>query len=556
MKILLSLLVSRRTWVIVSLIFVAFSCSNKENEIRLKLNIGDAFQIKVNSKTDALILSGVTSTTLNLIVDSIINDSSEYVFKVNVINVVDSTLTDEGIVAFNSSKPVEKMNLIEYRKYTQIQRILEESQYMHVNKDGSIIKPLAFSDGNYPFTSVDFENILLQYKRAVLKPKFSWQFFSNSRLGYLNTHQCKITKVDPEKIYVKIETTISNPASKSVGNKICIIDRKTGMIISLFSRTSMSYGSGIIDTIRFNFLGNINSSNFKSADSLAYYSAIKVNSELLLKQYVRDFSQGKYVSNALNQINILAERTNRRIDKQLDEIRGIVDNSNQQIDLAKYNPVKKPNIRTIDGHEFVFVKGGNFVIGENDVYVSRIPEYLVRLTDFYIGKTEVSYEQFDLFCTATNKELPQATDGLRGAKPVVNINREDALAYCKWLSNRSGKTFFLPTSAQWEYAARGGLESKGYKYAGSDSIDSKINDVFNSVPNELGIYGMSNYVFEMCDDVDGAYYLNCNILVDPKLVGSQKKWIIRGGCSKNTEKFGIPLTSKSIDIGFRIACKM
>ncbi|MDZ7879931.1 MAG: SUMF1/EgtB/PvdO family nonheme iron enzyme [Saprospiraceae bacterium] len=100
--------------------------------------------------------------------------------------------------------------------------------------------------------------------------------------------------------------------------------------------------------------------------------------------------------------------------------------------------------------------------------------------------------------------------------PVRNVNWYAATAYCQWLSEKTGKKYRLPTEAEWEYAARGGNQSKGYKYSGSNTLgevawydensDSKTHAVGTTKKgNELGIYDMSGNVWEWCSDWFGDY---------------------------------------------------
>lgn len=158
---------------------------------------------------------------------------------------------------------------------------------------------------------------------------------------------------------------------------------------------------------------------------------------------------------------------------------------------------------TINGVSFsmVYVKAGSFYMGSN-VESDEKPVHLVRLTkDYYIGRYPVTQELW---------RAVMGTDALcdfKGDKlPVESVSWDDCQVFVRRLSELTGKNFRLPTEAQWEFAARGGVKSKGYKYSGSDNLDevawyyensgSKTHKVGTKQPNELGIYDMSGNVRE------------------------------------------------------------
>jgi formylglycine-generating enzyme required for sulfatase activity len=99
--------------------------------------------------------------------------------------------------------------------------------------------------------------------------------------------------------------------------------------------------------------------------------------------------------------------------------------------------------------------------------------------------------------------------------PVTNVSWGDAIKFCNRLNIATGKQYRLPTEAEWEYAARGGNQSQGYKYSGSNNLynvgwfdvnsDSNIHIVGEKLPNELGIYDMSGNVWEWCNDWYSSY---------------------------------------------------
>ena len=126
--------------------------------------------------------------------------------------------------------------------------------------------------------------------------------------------------------------------------------------------------------------------------------------------------------------------------------------------------------------------------------------------DFNISETEITFAQFDKFCEETGYDKPIDEGWVRGNRPVINVNVEDANKFCEWLSEKTGRVIRLPEEDEWEFAARGGKKSKGYEYSGSNNIDdvawynsnsgNKTNEVGTKEPNELGIYDMSGNVWE------------------------------------------------------------
>ena len=208
--------------------------------------------------------------------------------------------------------------------------------------------------------------------------------------------------------------------------------------------------------------------------------------------------------------------------------------------------------------ELVKVEAGTFAMGDSD-------EHQVTLTkDFYLGKTEVTQAQYKAV-VGSNPSNFKGGDDL----PVEKVSWNDAIEFCKKL-NEMGKAptgwkFTLPTEAQWEYAARGGKSSRGYKYSGSNYTDEVAwdgdNSGYNTHPvaqkrsNELGLYDMSGNVREWCRDwYEGGYAR------DPEFLTGNSGWyrVIRGGgwtagdCRSAVRGNGDP-GDRSFDLGFRVA---
>ena len=164
--------------------------------------------------------------------------------------------------------------------------------------------------------------------------------------------------------------------------------------------------------------------------------------------------------------------------------------------------------------KMVYVEGGTFQMGGtseqgSDAYGDEKPVHNVTLDSYYIGECEVTQAQW----RAIMGNNPSCFTG--DDKPVECVSWHDAQAFCEKLSQLTGKTYKLPTEAQWEYAARGGNKSHGYKYSGSNNLSSvawywdnsneKTHAVKQKQPNELGLYDMSGNVWEWCRDWYGDY---------------------------------------------------
>ena len=164
--------------------------------------------------------------------------------------------------------------------------------------------------------------------------------------------------------------------------------------------------------------------------------------------------------------------------------------------------------------EMIAVEGGTFTMGAtseqgSDADDDESPTHSVTLSGFYIGKTEVTQAQWK----AVMGSNPSSFKG--DEMPVENVSWNDCQTFITKLNQLTGKKFRLPTEAEWEYAARGGKSSKGYKYAGSNyatdvawygsNSGDKTHPVGTKQANELGLYDMSGNVWEWCQDWYDSY---------------------------------------------------
>ena len=191
----------------------------------------------------------------------------------------------------------------------------------------------------------------------------------------------------------------------------------------------------------------------------------------------------------------------------------------------------------IDGKEYgkmILVKGGTFQMGATDGSDDEKPVHTVTLSDYYICETEVTQGLWK----AVMGENPSYKDrGIGDNYPVNNVSWNDAQDFIKKLNAKTGRKFCLPTEAQWEFAARGGNKSQGYKYSGSDTIDdvawyhdnskSQTHPVKLKKANELGIYDMTGNVWEWCQDWYGDYPNGA--VTNPQGPSSGSSRVLRGG---------------------------
>lgn len=197
--------------------------------------------------------------------------------------------------------------------------------------------------------------------------------------------------------------------------------------------------------------------------------------------------------------------------------------------LVKDDSIKKSS-GLADHLGMIRVEGGSFQMGGE---VDK-PIHTVTLSDFYIDKYEVTVGQYKKFCEATRKTIPDPPPfDWRDDNPMILVTWSEASDYAAWAGKR------LPTEAEWEYAARGGKLSKGYRYSGSDDPEQvawydansqkTTHPVGTKVANELGIYDMSGNASEWCSDLYGGSYYVRSPKKNPTGPTSGSDRVVRGG---------------------------
>ena len=212
---------------------------------------------------------------------------------------------------------------------------------------------------------------------------------------------------------------------------------------------------------------------------------------------------------------------------------------------------------TVNGikYNMVWVDGGTFRMGAtseqgSDADSGDKPVHSVTLSGYYIGKTEVTQALWQAVMGSNPSDLKG--DDL----PVECVSWDDCQEFIRKLHSLTGENFRLPTEAEWEFACRGGNNSRGYKYSGSNYIDDvawywdnsgdKTHPVATKLPNELGIYDMTGNVLEWCADWYGDYSSGAQTNPKGPYDGSDRvargssSWSYASSCRSSLRDFSNP----------------
>jgi len=226
--------------------------------------------------------------------------------------------------------------------------------------------------------------------------------------------------------------------------------------------------------------------------------------------------------------------------------------------------------------EMVRIEPGSFLMGsaEGEGYDVERPQHEVRIArPFGIGRYPVTFEKYDAFAKATQRELPGDQGWGRERRPVISVSWEDAVAYAQWLSEQTEKSYRLPTEAEWEYAARAGTSTAWsfgddkqtlHEFAWySKNAEGKTHPVGEKAANPWDLHDVHGNVWEWVQDCwhggyegapkDGSAWLeadggNCGLRV------------VRGGSwndepvlLRSPDRFRLNAGNRNFDLGFRLA---
>jgi len=219
------------------------------------------------------------------------------------------------------------------------------------------------------------------------------------------------------------------------------------------------------------------------------------------------------------------------------------------------------------------IPAGWFLMGSENGQDNERPVHRVWVDAFHLAECQVTNEEYASFVLATGSEKPPLTDDPNfnhPQQPVVAVSWFEAVRYCEWLSSMRGGNFRLPTEAEWERAARGGVDGELFPWgdAPPESLPKYEQRwangpevVGSSDPNRFGLRDMSTNVHEWCSDWSQADYYASSPERNPRGPETGERRSSRGGSwrhhikvTRSAARSSIPPQFKYADYGFRVAC--
>ncbi len=240
--------------------------------------------------------------------------------------------------------------------------------------------------------------------------------------------------------------------------------------------------------------------------------------------------------------------------------------------IGIHNMIKQKLIEKISdslSFEMIGVEGGSFLMGSNEEEAFKIeqPVHKVQVPDFYLGKYPVTQSLWKAVMGGDNNPSNFQGDN----RPVEGVSWKNAHQFLKKLNELTHQTYRLPTESEWEYAARGGKKSQGFKYSGSNKLKDvgwysknsygETKPVGLKYPNELGLYDMSGNVWEWVEDDWHDRYTDAP---DDGTARLAADWgtvrVIRGGgwgsearSCRVSYRLSFEAAERNYDLGFRMA---
>jgi formylglycine-generating enzyme required for sulfatase activity len=360
------------------------------------------------------------------------------------------------------------------------------------------------------------------------------------------------------------------------------------------------------------------------ADNLKYYNMDSASNKYVIEDKIKklkenvDFKQSSMVFDTVklkdNTYKVFLNKYNyfNKKSKKFNSYLVIKDIGNNKFEIieegdrsSKEVEIEQQNINTIkskitelenQGFEdkgsyiippMVKIKAGTFQMGSNEKGTFQMGRYkydekpiheVSIKNDFYMGKYEVTFAEYDKFCEDTNRKKPDDSGFGRGSKPVINVSWNDASEYAKWLSQKTGQNYKLPSETQWEYATKAGTTTKysfgddekqlaQYAWYDKNSYDKGKNhsdygthNIGSKKPNPWGLYDVHGNVWEWVDDWYVNNYKNTPRDENSNIKGEKKYRVVRGGSwvyyaisSRTAVRSSFRPAYSGSNIGFRLS---
>lgn len=426
--------------------------------------------------------------------------------------------------------------------YTTLELLFED----HILRNPALFENSTPKMTEFQESSEELQNVTTFFERML----------SNSDFGYESIEPIGSATILQDTITLSLDTVndddVISALSKYKKIILCKNNKKqTVNTLSAINRIQKESEDWIVKT------KDYDSSSRKSSQTFLIFLAAAISFFIpylmFLSPKARTQDQIDRIRNQIWYANSVREELSRKLSIITDSINMIqkeLTAISRQSTLLENAQERKKTRRTftIGDTEFTMIKvtGGTFLMGSSSGESDESPTHYVTLRSYYIGETEVTQELWSELMYSN----PSSHTG--NQRPVTNISWNDCMTFVRKLNERTGLSFALPTEAQWEFAARGGNRSRGYKYSGSDSYSAVANCVeysfwgellgySNSIDNvachssnELGIYDMSGNAWEWCYDSYSNYSYSEE--KNPVNDGGENR-VIRGGGYKNTPSY-------------------
>ena len=225
--------------------------------------------------------------------------------------------------------------------------------------------------------------------------------------------------------------------------------------------------------------------------------------------------------------------------------------------------------------EVIVIPSGAFLMGCREGAENEGPVHRVWVDRFALGRWAVTNRLYRIFQEETGRTMPRGFNDTRfnhPDQPVTSVSWFDAVAYCDWLRERTGKPFRLPTEAEWERAARGGWEAKLYSWGDeSPQTQPRYAELWRTgpercggrPPNGFGLYDIAENVHEWCADWYDAGYYGLSPSCNPQGPPAGMRRASRGGSWRHQIKIArvaarssLPPEYQYSDYGFRCALSL